>query len=420
MVRPLPSCDRSIPPTSCGPACLAVRGQDEMQTSYLRGVLFCLVATVSWGCMFPVMTSALTQMDPFNFTAIRYTIAAIPFAVLLLAREGKGAFNLKGERHLLAWLFGTAGFAGFGFLMFLGQQLAGPTGALSAAIMTATMPLLALAVNWVMRGVRPPLYSIGFILLAFVGVVLVITKGNPLGAFDQAQSYIVDITLFVGALCWVIYTSGASFFPTWSPYRYTAMTTLLGLVSMYAINVVLIELRYILVPSSGQAWTIMPQFLYMSLVAGAIGVLSWNMGNKIITPVNGVLFINVVPVAAFAVSALSGIVPTPVQLAGAAITVAALVMNNLYHRQRVQRESASPYGHTAAANRGSGRCPGSCPYRLESGHHLRPLSSPALRKSRHGICVEIDDQFSGRSLLRHALQACMRHHFGRAVSAHSD
>jgi drug/metabolite transporter (DMT)-like permease len=49
-----------------------------MQTSYLRGVPFCLVATVSWGCMFPVMTSALTQMDPFNFTAIRYTIAAIP------------------------------------------------------------------------------------------------------------------------------------------------------------------------------------------------------------------------------------------------------------------------------------------------------------------------------------------------------
>ena len=315
-----------------------------MQTSYLRGVLFCLVATVSWGCMFPVMTSALTQMDPFNFTAIRYTIAAIPFAVLLLAREGKGAFNLKGERHLLAWLFGTAGFAGFGFLMFLGQQLAGPTGALSAAIMTATMPLLALPVNWVMRGVRPPLYSIGFILLAFVGVVLVITKGNPLGAFDQAQSYIADITLFAGALSWVIYTSGASFFPTWSPYRYTAMTTLLGLVSVYAINVVLIELRYIPVPSSGQAWTIMPQFLYMSLVAGAIAVLSWNMGNKIITPVNGVLFMNVVPVAAFAVSALSGIVPTPVQLAGAAITVAALVMNNLYQRQRVQRESASPYG----------------------------------------------------------------------------
>jgi drug/metabolite transporter (DMT)-like permease len=97
-----------------------------MQTSYLRGVLFCLVATVSWGCMFLVMTSALTQMDPFNFTAIRYTIAAIPFAVLLLAREGKGAFNLKGERNLLAWLFSTAGFAGFNFLFFPGTAAGRP------------------------------------------------------------------------------------------------------------------------------------------------------------------------------------------------------------------------------------------------------------------------------------------------------
>jgi hypothetical protein len=58
------------------------------------------------------------------------------------------------------------------------------------------------------------------------------TFPNPLGAFDQAQSYIADITLFLGALSWVIYTSGASLFPTWSPYRYTAMTALLGLVSV--------------------------------------------------------------------------------------------------------------------------------------------------------------------------------------------
>jgi hypothetical protein len=50
--------------------------------------------------------------------------------------------------------------------------------------------------------------------------------------------------------------------------RYTAMTTLFGLVSMYAINVVLIELRYIPVLSSGQAWTIMPQFCRPSALVG--------------------------------------------------------------------------------------------------------------------------------------------------------
>ena len=116
----------------------------------------------------------------------------------------------------------------------------------------------------------------------------------------------------------------------------------------------------------------MPQFLYMSLVAGAIAVLSWNMGNKIITPVNGVLFMNVVPVAAFAVSALSGIVPTPVQLAGAAITVAALVMNNLYQRQRVQRESASPYGS------GTDKRDRQRKYRTTSSAGVRPCASQQI------------------------------------------
>ncbi|HEV8025807.1 MAG TPA: DMT family transporter [Stellaceae bacterium] len=310
-----------------------------MQSRYLRGVLFCLVATISWGCMFPVMTSALKRMDPFNFTAIRYSIAALPFVVLLILREGLGALDLRGQRIFPAWLFGTAAFAGFNFLIFLGQQLAGPTGALNAAIMTATMPLLSLPVNWVMRGIRPPWFSVGFIVLAFGGVVLVITKGNIAGALDQS-SHVADIALFVGALCWVIYTTGGSLYPEWSPYRYTAITTLLGLASVYAINFILIEGGYIPAPSLAQVYDLVPHLIYMSLVAGVIGVLFWNMGNNIITPMNGVLFMNVVPVAAFAVSALSGILPTPVQILGASITVAALVLNNLYQRQQLLKQGS--------------------------------------------------------------------------------
>src|SRR4051812_38771580 len=110
-----------------------------METKYLRGSIFCLLATISWGCQFPVMTSALTRMDPFNFTAIRYSIAVLAFIALLVAKEGWGSMSLKGERWGLAWLFGTAGFTGFGFLAFWGQQLAGPTGALTASIMMATI-----------------------------------------------------------------------------------------------------------------------------------------------------------------------------------------------------------------------------------------------------------------------------------------
>ena len=110
---------------------------------YSRGVLFCLIATISWGAMFPVMNSALQHIDPFTFTSLRYSIAGLVFLALLVWREGAAALNLKGERIGLAWFFGTAGFAGFGFLVFLGQQMAGKEGALTASITMAKASLVA-------------------------------------------------------------------------------------------------------------------------------------------------------------------------------------------------------------------------------------------------------------------------------------
>jgi len=310
--------------------------------NYLKGAIFCLIATLSWGTMFPVMTHALTWIDPFTFTALRYLIAGIVFVVLLYAKEGTPAFNIRGERILLAWLFGSAGFAGFGFLVFYGQQLAGATGALTASIMMATMPLLGLLVTWLLRGVRPPLFSFIYIGLSFCGVVLVITKGDILGVLSHPQNYAANIPLILGALCWVLYTVGGSYFPSWSAYKYTAITTVLGLTTIFVIVAILLASGSIIMPSTDTLVFTFPHLLYMSLVAGFIGVLCWNMGNKIITPLNGVLFMDVVPMTAFAISAMTGLVPTKVQIIGALCTATALILNNIVQRQRMNKAGVVP------------------------------------------------------------------------------
>ncbi|HEU0187004.1 MAG TPA: DMT family transporter, partial [Gallionellaceae bacterium] len=293
------------------------------------------------------MTDALRHIDPFTFTALRYSIAGAVFLLLLVGKEGVESLKLEGERVWLAWLMGTAGFAGFGFLVFWGQQLAGASGALTASIMMATMPLLGLLVNWTVRGVRPPLFSFGFISLSFLGVALVITKGNLADVLAAPQNYSANIPLILGALCWVIYTVGASFFPKWSPYRYTAITTLLGLTSIFAINALLINAGAIQLPSVEAVVTILPHLLYMSLVAGFVGVLSWNIGNKIITPLNGVLFMDVVPVTAFTISTLNGVVPAQAQVLGASMTATALILNNLYQRRRLIQKAPAELGGLA-------------------------------------------------------------------------
>lgn len=306
-----------------------------MKHPYSVGVICCLAATVSWGAMFPVMTAALRVVDPFHFTALRYAIAGIAFAILLAIKEGRQAFSLQGERTGLAWLFGTAGFAGFGFLVFLGQQMAGPTGALTASIVMATMPLLGILANWAIRGVRPPFATLGCILLSLCGVALVITDGHVDLLLANPAAFGAYLPLLAGALCWVIYTIGASFFPGWSPTRYTTLTTLLGLTSVLAVTIVLDLLGTITAPSAAAVASVVPHLLYMALVAGMAGVLFWNIGNRIVTSSNGVLFMDVVPVTTFTISVLTGIVPHTMQVCGAALTAMALVINNLYQRRRL-------------------------------------------------------------------------------------
>lgn len=315
---------------------------------YLKGLVCCLLATVSWGAMFPVMTHALTRIDPFNFTTLRYGIAGIAFALLLLFREGYQSFRLKGERWGLAWLFGTLGFAGFGFLVFLGQHLAGPGGALTASIMMATMPMLGLLTVWALKKVRPRASTFGFILLSFSGVVLVITNGNVSAILNSPVSLTANLLLIAGALCWVLYTIGGSYFSGWSPLRYTTLTTLLGMTSVAATDLLLMATGTIAVPDAASVTSVIPHLLYMALVAGLMAVLCWNIGNRIVTPTNGVLFMDVVPVTAFIVSALNGVVPTHVQIAGATITATALVLNNLNQRKMARQAVQSSALKTSA------------------------------------------------------------------------
>ncbi|MFM0187142.1 DMT family transporter [Paraburkholderia nemoris] len=321
-----PESDRSTPSTGLV--------AQSIRSSYWKGVAFCVMATVLMGIMFPVMTSALVHVDPFTFTSLRYLIAGAAFLALLLVKEGKGALKANGESFALAWLLGSVGFCGFGSFVFLGQQLAGREGALTASIMMATQPMMGLLVNSIVRKHRPPFYSFPFILMSFAGVSLVVTKGDVAAVLREPQHYSANALIVLGALCWVIYTFSASHFRRWSALKYTTLTTWLGLTTIIGLNVVLVALHVVPVPSATALHTIVPHLLYMGPIAGFIAILFWNMGNKILTPLNGVLFMDVLPVTTFVVSSLTGVVPGHWQIAGACMTGAALIFNNIYLRRQ--------------------------------------------------------------------------------------
>ncbi|WP_414447857.1 DMT family transporter [Burkholderia sp. 22PA0099] len=316
-------------------------GLASRSLGYWNGIAACLVATILFGVMFPVMTDALRYIDPFTFTSLRYLIAGAAFVVLLLRREGLGALRIDGKSLSIAWLLGSVGFCGFGSFVFLGQQLAGEQGALAASIMMATQPMMGLLLNALVRRTAPPLPSFLFVVISFTGVALVITRGDFLAALAAPQHYAASGLIVLGAFCWVVYTFGSAYFTRWSALKYTTVTTWLGLTTVISVNVLLVVTHAVAAPTLTAWWTITPHLIYMGPIAGFVAILCWISGNRILGPMNGVLFMDVVPVTTFAVSALTGVVPSGAQILGAAITASALVLNNLYLRRRARRMAAS-------------------------------------------------------------------------------
>lgn len=293
----------------------------------IRGIVMLLLATVAWGGMFPAAKATLHTLDAFYMTLIRYSITAVIFAVILLVIEGKSVFRFE-ARALPLFFYGSMGFAGFSLFTFVGLAGSEPE---HGAIIVALMPILTALLNWVVKGIRPAMFTLLTIVVALFGVLLVVTKGNPheIGAIGNHHG---DLLILMGAVSWVIYTFGAASFKGWSPLRYSTLSLLLGVLSILACTVAASYFGAAHVPSLPQVKEVGWEMLYIILFASVMAVLAWNGGVQQMGPLNAVLFINFVPVTAFTIGALQGRVFTSMELVGAAIVLAALIANNLYVR----------------------------------------------------------------------------------------
>src|SRR5262249_41515066 len=184
-------------------------------------------------------------------------------------------------------------------------------GAVSASVVMALMPLLSVLINWLFRGIKPLRYSLGFVLMSFVGVLCVVTRGDFGSLLLLQENVLADVLMLLGAVCWVIYTIGAAAVPGWSSLRYTALTPALGVSTVWTVNLALGVLGHNAVPGFEPLVSIWPQFAYMIVIAGFVGVFAWNAGNRILTPINGVLFMDVVPLTTIAIAALQGYLFSP-------------------------------------------------------------------------------------------------------------
>jgi drug/metabolite transporter (DMT)-like permease len=305
----------------------------QSKTSFTGSIpapLLPAIAAVSWGAMFPIAANAFDHVDPFNITAIRYISAAAIFVGILLAVEGRAAFNYEGRLLRTAWL-GALGFAGFNLLAYVGLSHTEPQ---NAAVLITTMPLVAVLIGWYRTGERPHSVTLGLILFALVGVAVLVTNGQ----FSSFSGGYGDLLVLLAVICWVFYTTSAVETPEWSALRFTTLTAVPGAAAVVLLTAIADIAGWQTVPTGADISAVLPAILFIIIFGAVVAVLSWNTGVRRLGAINATLFITLVPITAFVIRISEGAHPSTAEFVGAGMILAALIATNVHTRKLAARE----------------------------------------------------------------------------------
>ena len=296
------------------------------QQRYL-GLAAATATAIAWGSMFGILADLLKSIDLYWLTTIRYVIALPILAGMLYFFEGRDAFKLD-RRWLLLATIGTLTIVGFNVGQLSGMRLSGPE---HGALMVALGPAMVALIQWVRTRNAPKPLALGTIVVAFIGVALVATKGDLI-SIVRSGSLLGDIEMAAGVFCFALYSAYSSSFSDMSWLRFTVMSLGLGTIAASIASIGVTVLGIVPVPHPTIDTRFVVEIAYMAFIAVIVGFACWNFAIRALGAQNTILFMNGVPIVAFVIAVLEGNHLSPLEYLGAAITISALVGFNVLSR----------------------------------------------------------------------------------------
>jgi drug/metabolite transporter (DMT)-like permease len=178
-----------------------------------------LWAIIFWGFSFIATKVALREMDPFTLLALRFGIGGCLLLVVQLRKDKKFLKEFSSRDWIYLLLLAIIGIAGHTLLQAYGLLY---TTAIHTGWIVAIMPVfITIAARLFLGEKITPKKSIG-ILVGFLGVFLIISKGVfSLSIFGFSSTF-GDFLILLSALTWTAFTVGGRGFLS----RFPPLTTI--------------------------------------------------------------------------------------------------------------------------------------------------------------------------------------------------
>ena len=285
---------------------------------YILANILMLVTILFWGISYVSIKITVTEVPPVTTAAIRFIIASV-LLWILLKRVEPGAKLAKAD-ILPMVVAGCLGITLYFYFENIGIKL---TTAANASLIVTIIPILAIGLDILFFGAKVSVIKLLAIAIAIIGAYLSVTAN---GQLDLNSANFVGNLFVVGAmLSWTFYTLvNKSLQSKYSGMCMTTYQTVIGTIFLIPLSLTECGEWQML---SLTAWG---HILFLAICCSVLGYLFYMYVLKQLDVAITTLYLNLVP----AVGVISGYFilgesVLPIQIAGGALTLVAIIVMNL-------------------------------------------------------------------------------------------
>jgi len=160
-----------------------------------------IASTLIWGGSFIATKIVVQEISPPAVVWLRFLIGT---AILAFFAKKENALKIESWRD--GWILAGLGFIGITLHQWLQSQGLVTSEATTTAWIVSTNPVFIALFGWLLLKEKMSMQTIGGILMATFGVLLVVTKGDVISLLSAGFGAPGDILILISSPNWALYT----------------------------------------------------------------------------------------------------------------------------------------------------------------------------------------------------------------------